>query len=79
MPLRLVSDSSDPHVGGEREITEEIREPRIARIKHVSTNLDACARGWRRSSAGAMMEAREEGLGDDCRGARHYDRGSARR
>ena len=46
MPLRLVSDPSDPHVWvGEREITEEIREPRIAlEIKHVSTNLDV--RAW---------------------------------
>ena len=64
MPLRLVSDPSDPHVWvGEREITEEIREPRIAlEIKHVSTNLDV--RAWMAAEQRRrMMEAREEGSG----------------
>ena len=64
MPLRLVSDPSDPHVWvGEREITEEIREPRIAlEIKHVSTNLDV--RAWMApEQRRRMMEAREEGSG----------------
>ena len=64
MPLRLVSDPSDPHVWvGEREITEEIREPRIAlEIKHVSTNLDV--RAWMAAEQRRrMMEAREQGSG----------------
>ena len=64
MPLRLVSDPSDPHVWvGEREITQEIREPRIAlEIKHVSTNLDV--RAWMAAEQRRrMMEAREEGSG----------------
>ena len=64
MPLRLVSDPSDPHVWiGDREITLEIREPRIAlAIKHISTNLDV--RAWMATEQRRrMMEAREEGSG----------------
>ena len=47
MPLRLVSDPSDPHVWvGEREVTQEIRDPRIAlEIKHVSTKA-VTSRRW---------------------------------
>ena len=64
MPLRLVSDPSDPHVWiGDREITLEIREPRIAlAIKHISTNLDV--RAWMATEQRRrMMEPREEGTG----------------
>ena len=64
MPLRLVSDPSDPHVWiGDSEITLEIREPRIAlAIKHISTNLDV--RAWMATEQRRrMMEAREEGSG----------------
>ena len=64
MPLRLMSDPSDPHLWiGDREITLEIREPRIAlAIKHISTNLDV--RAWMATEQRRrMMEAREEGSG----------------
>ena len=64
MPLRLVSDPSDPHVWiGDSEITLEIREPRIAlAIKHISTNLDV--RAWMATEQRRrMMEAREQGSG----------------
>ena len=46
MVLRLQSDPSDPHVWvGDTEVTQAIREPRIAlEIKHVSTNLKV--RAW---------------------------------
>ena len=64
MPLRLVSNPADPHVWvGEREVTQEIRDPRIAlEIKHVSTNLDV--RAWMATEQRRrMMEASEEGSG----------------
>ena len=64
MPLRLDSDPADPHVWiGQREVTKEIREPRIAlEIKHVSTNLDV--RAWMAGDQRKrMMEARLGGSG----------------
>ena len=64
MPLRLVSDPADPHVWvGDREVTQDIRDPRIAlEIKHVSTNL--AVRAWMATEQRCrMMEAREKGSG----------------
>ena len=61
MPLQLVSD---PHVWvGDREVTQDIRDPRIAlEIKHVSTNL--AVRAWMATEQRRrMMEAREKGSG----------------
>ena len=70
MPLRLVSDPADPHVWvGDREVTQDIRDPRIAlEIKHVSTNL--AVRTWMATEQRRrMMEAREKGSGmiAECR------------
>ena len=64
MPLRLVSDPADLHVWvGDREVTQDIRDPRIAlEIKHVSTNL--AVRAWMATEQRCrMMEAREKGSG----------------
>ena len=64
MPLQLVSDPADPHVWvGDREVTQDIRDPRIAlEIKHVSTNL--AVRAWMATEQRCrMMEAREKGSG----------------
>lgn len=64
MPLRLVSDPADPHVWvGDREVTQDIRDPRIAlEIKHISTNL--AVRAWMATEQRRrMMEAREKGSG----------------
>ena len=64
MVLRLHSDPSDPHVWvGQTEVTEQIREPRIAlAIKNVSTNLKV--RAWMATEQRRrMMEARQEGSG----------------
>ena len=60
MPLR----PADPHVWvGDREVTQDIRDPRIAlEIKHVSTNL--AVRAWMATEQRRrMMEAREKGSG----------------
>ena len=64
MVLRLQSDPSDPHVWvGDTEVTQAIREPRIAlEIKHVSTNLKV--RAWMATEQRRrMMEARAQGSG----------------
>ena len=64
MVLRLQSDPSDPHVWvGDTEVTQAIREPRIAlEIKHVSTNLKV--RAWMATEQRRrMMEARSQGSG----------------
>ena len=64
MVLRLQSDPSDPHVWvGDTEVTQAIREPRIAlEIKHVSTNLKVRA-GMATEQRRRMMEARAQGSG----------------
>ena len=64
MVLRLQSDPSDPHVWvGDTEVTQAIREPRIAlEIKHISTNLTV--RAWMAAEQRRrMMEARAQGSG----------------
>ncbi|QWW20664.1 (d)CMP kinase [Schaalia sp. 19OD2882] len=64
LPLRMDSHPRDAHVWvGQREVTGEIRQPRIALgIPHVSTNLDV--RHWMaRDQRRRMMEARATGSG----------------
>lgn len=64
MPLRMDSDPQDPHFFmGEREITLDIRTPRISGVvSQVATNMEV--RHWMaREQRRRMMEARANGHG----------------